>query len=394
MWERLISTNAEGANIPITSQAKGPHDIYTLENKRNFSFYRRSKPSEIKVNLSGSMTERAINFPCYGDIMLPAQSREFSVLPVLTKKDYLVGYIELFLAQVCIGINVITGKLLTGFFPVFLLLAIRFTIGLCGMLVIMHVQRISIMMIYNRFMLLANKSKFLLFVQAICGGFLFNVFMLYGMKTISATSAGIISSIIPIMIFIISAVFLNEKINFQKIISIVIVVMGFIILNTGRRFDETERACVGNFLVLLAVIPEALFTILSKSINKKISSIEAVTFINLFNFILFLPFALINLTHFHLTHLNANLCSQLLLYGLSGGILFFFFWYRGLTKINANTAALFTGIMPLSTTLLAFIFLNETISINQIIGMLLVTAAIFIGCEKPHAESKKMQHIK
>jgi len=300
----------------------------------------------------------------------------------LTKKDYAIGYTELTLAQCCVGINVISGKFLIGFFPIFLLLAIRFAIGFTGMLAIARAKSIQLSIIYHNFMSLSHKDKLLLIFQAACGGFLFNVLILYGMKTTSATNAGIISSITPIMIFILAAVFLHEKINLQKGFAIVIVMAGLLILNIGKTTGSMEGALLGNFLVLLAVIPEALFTILSKSVGKKITEMEAVILVNLFNLILFIPFAVYAMTDFHPKDINSSVYGQLLIYGISGGMMFFLLWYRGLTKINANTAALFTGVMPVSTTILAFIFLNEPISNNEIIGMLLVISAIFVGCKK------------
>jgi drug/metabolite transporter (DMT)-like permease len=309
----------------------------------------------------------------------------------LTKKDYAIGYIELTLAQCCVGINVISGKFLIGFFPIFLLLAIRFAIGFAGMLAIARLKGIKYFNIYYNFMSLTSRDKLLLIFQAACGGFLFNVLILYGMKTTSATSAGIISSITPIMIFILAAVLLREKINLQKILAIIIVMVGLIILNTGMASDSMEGALLGNCLVLLAVIPEALFTILSKSVGKKITEMEAVILINLFNLILFIPFAALSIIDFHATNISSSVYGQLLIYGISGGIMFFLLWYRGLTKINANTAALFTGVMPISTTILAFIFLNEPINNSEIIGMLLVIAAIFVGCKKHPFFNHKMR---
>lgn len=300
----------------------------------------------------------------------------------LTKKNYAIGYAELTLAQCCVGINVISGKFLIGFFPIFLLLAIRFAIGFAGMLAIARLKGIKYSDTYHNFMRLASRDKLLLIFQAACGGFLFNVLILYGMKTTSATSARIISSITPIMIFILAAVLLREKINLQKGLAIVIVMLGLIILNTGMAADSMEGALLGNCLVLLAVIPEALFTILSKSVGKKITEMEAVILVNLFNLILFMPFAVMSAIDFHPTNMSCGAYGQLLIYGISGGIMFFLLWYRGLTKINANTAALFTGVMPISTTILAFIFLNEPINNSEIIGMLLVIAAIFVGCKK------------
>jgi drug/metabolite transporter (DMT)-like permease len=300
----------------------------------------------------------------------------------MIKKEDAIGYTELTLAQCCVGINVISGKFLIGFFPIFLLLAIRFAIGFSGMLAIARMKKIRYFSIYHHFMSLTLKDKLLLLFQGACGGFLFNVLILYGMKTTSATSAGIISSITPIMIFILAAVFLNEKINLQKIGAIVIVMVGLFILNIGKTSDTMNETLFGNFLVLLAVIPEALFTILSKSVGKKISEMEAVIVVNLFNLILFIPFAMMSMTNFHPSSINVRVYGQLFIYGISGGILFFLLWYKGLTKINANTAALFTGVMPVSTTVLAFIFLNEPISHSEIIGMFLVIIAIFVGCKK------------
>ncbi|HVE44073.1 MAG TPA: DMT family transporter [Gammaproteobacteria bacterium] len=311
----------------------------------------------------------------------------------LTKKDYAIGYTELTLAQCCVGINVICGKFLIGFFPIFLLLTIRFAIGFLGMLAIARLKGIKFLSTYHHFVSLSMKDKLLLIFQAACGGFLFNVFILYGMKTTSATSAGIISSITPIMIFILAAVLLHEKITLQKSVSIVMVVVGLVILNMGMASDAMQGAFLGNCLVLLAVVPEALFTILSKSVGKKITEMEAVILVNLFNLILFIPFAAMSFSDFHPVDIARNAYGLLLIYGLSGGIMFFLLWYRGLTKIKANTAALFTGVMPVSTTILAFIFLQEPVHLSEIIGMLLVIAAIFVGCRKQPLLKSRIKEI-
>lgn len=291
-----------------------------------------------------------------------------------------LGYLELTLAQCFVGVNVISGKTLISYFPIFLLLAIRFAIGLIAMLGVACLSNIPLSRVYLSFMSLTQTDKLLLICQALCGGFLFNILILYGMKTTSATSAGIISSITPIMIFILSTMILREKINFQKIVAIVVVMFGLIILNFGKDSESMNDAILGNLLVLLAVIPEALFTILSKSVGKKIAETEAVILVNFFNLIIFIPFAMYNLSSFHMSDISLNRYGQLLIYGISGGVMFFLLWYRGLTKINANTAALFTGVMPVSTTILAFLFLNEVIQLSDIIGMLFVIVAIFIGC--------------
>jgi len=291
-----------------------------------------------------------------------------------------IGYLELTIAQCFVGLNVICGKLLITYFPIFLLLASRFAIGFAGMVGMAAMKNLSLRKVYQHFMALSLKDKVLLIFQAACGGFLFNVFILYGMKSTSATAAGIITSITPIMIFILSALFLREKINFQKGLAICIVMLGLMVLNLGKDTRLDSGALLGNFLVFLAVIPEALFTILSKSVGKKISETEAVILVNFFNFLMFLPFAIWDLGSISWHEIQGTQYGQVLIYGISGGILFFLLWYRGLTKISANIAALFTGVMPISTSILAFVFLKEPMQFSDLLGMTLVILAIFIGC--------------
>jgi len=230
-------------------------------------------------------------------------------------------------------------------------------------------------------MALSRNDKWLLIFQAACGCFFFNVFILYGMRTTSATSAGIISSITPIMTFILAAIFLRERISMEKWIAIFIVMIGLMVLSTGDASDEVvSNALFGNFLVFMAVIPEALFTILSKSISGKLSQVEAVILVNAFNLMLFIPLAIWDINSFDVSKASPEVYGVLLLYGISGGVLFFLLWYRGLSKVAANTAALFTGVMPVSTTILAFLFLKESIQATDIIGMVLVIVAIAVGC--------------
>jgi len=305
-----------------------------------------------------------------------------SIKKILLKHQLEIGYLELTVAQCFVGVNVISGKLLIHYFPIFLLLMMRFAIGWVGMVGIAYFNKLSLQRVYRNFLFLSSKDKWLLIFQAACGGFLFNVFILYGMKTTSATAAGIISSITPIMIFGLSAIFLNEKINLQKWLAIMVVILGLLVLNLGKTSGTMSNALLGNFLVFLAVIPEALFTILSKSVGKKISAMEAVILVNFFNLILFMPFAIFSLRSFNFQAIHAKLWGQVLIYGISGGIMFFLLWYRGLTKISANIAALFTGIMPVSTAILAFLFLGEAIHWSDLMGMTLVIIAILIGCNK------------
>lgn len=297
----------------------------------------------------------------------------------LLKKYFANCYLGLALAQCSVGLNITVGKLLIGSFPVFFLLAIRFTIGFVGMLIIAYMQKLTIKNIVKDFMLLTNKDKLLLFMQAMCGGFLFNMLILYGMKGTSAISAGIITSFTPVAIFILSALLLRDKINSRKVFSIFMVFLGLVILNFNTELFGFNKILWGDLLVLLAVIPEAFFTIFSKFLDNKLKDSVAVVLINLFNLIIFVPFALFDTKVWYFSDTSISTYAQLFIYGISGGILFFLLWYRNLLKVSADTAALFTAFMPMSTALLAVFFLNEPMHMTEVLGIFLTVSAIFMG---------------
>lgn len=299
----------------------------------------------------------------------------------MLKKSYL-GYFELSLAQSCIGINIILGKILTPEIPIFSLLLLRFTLGffLVGSYQILKNPDL----IHHELKALLFKDWLNIFAQALCGGFLFNVLILYGLEHVTATATGIINSAVPALVMIFSLLILREKLTLRMGIAIALCVFGIAILGLGKAIpdDSNQNELLGIMLVLSAIIPEALYTILAKLLKKAPSPLTTTLLINFFNMILFIPLA-ITAGWEQNSDITAWIMFQIFLYGLSGGVLFFLCWSRGLMHVSANTAALFTGIMPISTCILAYFSLHEIPGWEDFIGMSFVIVSIIVGTQKP-----------
>jgi drug/metabolite transporter (DMT)-like permease len=227
---------------------------------------------------------------------------------------------------------------------------------------------------------LSSKDWLIIFIQALCGGFLFNVLILYGLQHTSATVTGIINSAVPALVAVFSFIILREKLTLRIGIAILLCIVGIAVLGLGKATptDSNQTELLGILLVLAAIVPEALFTVLAKLLKKPLSPLTTTLLINFFNMILFIPFT-INAEWAQVKDASMLTISQILLYSLTGGILFFVFWYRGLARISANTAALFMGIMPISTCILAYFMLNEILGWDDLTGMVLVIISIIIG---------------
>lgn len=275
-----------------------------------------------------------------------------------------------------LGSTLVMGKVLIIIFPVFILLAIRFLIGFICFASVYLINNNKM----NNVKQLSGKDWTLLFLQSFFGAFLFNLFTLLGMKLTSVTSAAIIMSTIPVFIMGLSFLILKEFISKTKWIALIISVLGLILVTVDVGSINTNAGTMtGNFIILLAVISGAFFPICVKLLGDKASPLFMSLTFNFFGLILFAPVALyfISDVPFHLVSLNSWLL--VVVYSILANVAYLFLWNRGLAVIPASVASLFTAVMPISATLLAYLFLGETLTSLQAAGMGCILLAITLG---------------
>ena len=208
---------------------------------------------------------------------------------MINKHSY-TGIFQLTLAQCTIGVNLVVTKYLISVFPIWLLLGLRFFISAIISIVIIQFSKEKIYQ-NRQGKNFVTSDWVVLFSQALCAGFLFNVLITGGLAYTSATAAGIISSTIPVAIIILSCVFLREKITATNVVAILIITLGLVVLSLGKGgIEHNKNSLLGDLFVLLAVIPEALFTIIAKWYGDTVKPLVMMVIVNLFNALLFLPF--------------------------------------------------------------------------------------------------------
>ncbi len=302
-------------------------------------------------------------------------------------RSYFVGVFEMTFANFFVGMNIILNKFLVGKAPLLFLLELRY---LFGVLILLGAS----FFIKNKFSFYLNKERFtnndwLIYISmALSGGVFFNFIYMYGMDKTSATSVGIIGSSIPTIIAIFSFIFLKQPLKRVHLFSIVLVFAGVFILNmSGLPLQsmnkspgiDSETMFIGNLIVFFAMIPEALFTIFAKMIKIRVCPVISGLLINLINAIVCLPFALYSLNEVNILELDPTIWLFSFCVGLFSGALFYVFYNKGISKIDSNTAALMTGVIPISAAFLAIVFLNEPFHMNTILGIFCVLTSIYIG---------------
>lgn len=282
----------------------------------------------------------------------------------------LKAYISMALAMAIVGSSVVVGKLMVETIPVFLSSGIRFLIAAAVLIVLLIVFE-------KGFPELTKKDVFVLVMQSFTGVFLFSVCMLYGVKLTTGMESGIITSTTPIAVGILAFFLLKEPIEKRMAIGIVLAVMGVMTINLfGADAAGSQHALLGNLLIAVAVIGEAMFTLLAKLLSPHISALAIATFVSLFGFVFFLPFAVIEALSFDFTKPGFLDWSYVLYYALIVTVLAFYLWYSGVTKVSAGVSGIFTSVLPVSAVILSGLILKEQFTVIHLIGITLVIAGI------------------
>ncbi|MDP5275368.1 DMT family transporter [Chengkuizengella axinellae] len=283
----------------------------------------------------------------------------------------LMPYIYLTSAMFIVGSSIVIGKLMVQSIPVFLASGIRFGLA-------------SVLLFFLLFILeggipkLTKKQYLVLFLQSFTGVFLFSVCLLYGVQYTTALDSGVITSATPMVIALFSYMILKEKITRNILMGILFAVCGILAINLGSGESSANGyfPIWGNLLILVAVTGEAIFTILGKLLSNKLSPVAISTFVSFFGFLLFLPFSIYEAMKFDFIQPTMKDWFYVIYFAIIVTVLAFFLWYNGVSNVSGNVAGVFTAVLPLSTLLCSYLFLDEKLTLGHVMGMLLVIIGI------------------
>jgi drug/metabolite transporter (DMT)-like permease len=259
----------------------------------------------------------------------------------------IAAYINLTLAMMISGSAVVVSKMMTSSLPTFLATELGIMIG---MLILLPMT----LFIKKESFHIGFKTHVILFAQAFCGVFLYRICTYIGLHYTSAATSGLITSASPLLVLLFAFFILREKINRFQVIAIICSVSGLVILNLYTYISAAEKheSMFGNLLILAAVICEALFSILSKVKSKPVSALCRTTVIVCYAFLLLLPFSIHDALRYDFHKMNLQTILCITYYGVFVTFLSYIFWFRGIAKVPAGNAAVFTSVVPITSILL------------------------------------------
>lgn len=222
-------------------------------------------------------------------------------------------------------------------------------------------------------------------LMAITGVAAFNTLVYIGVHYTTSINASLMNSTTPIMIYILSFIFLKERLNWQQILGTAISMIGVVFILTAGSVEQllAMHFNKGDLIVLVAILCWAIYSIVVKRNAGKLPGDTTFFATIVLGFILLAPFAGYELIITN-TSINWSISTFLaILYvGTFASIIAFLSWNKGVVAIGANRASIFLNFIPLFATIFAIIFLDETPVITQIIGGIAIIIGVLIANKK------------
>ena len=231
---------------------------------------------------------------------------------------------------------------------------------------------------------MTRRTRGLVFLESFLGNFMFSICMLFGVSLTSAVSAGVIMAAIPAVVALISWIFLRERISGRVMLAIACAALGIGLLALSPAHAAAPQAAtgpgasmpwLGNTLVFFAVLCEASYAVIGKSLTGKLGPRRISSLINLWGFVLSTPFGIWYALQFDFGSVRPSMWGFLVLYALAASIWTVWLWMTGLRSVPASQAGVFTVMLPVSAALVGVLVLGEKLSAMQ----LLAFAAALLG---------------
>lgn len=231
----------------------------------------------------------------------------------------------------------------------------------------------------KNFMKIKKQDRKLFLMLALFEPFFYFIGESFGLTYVSATVCSVLISTIPVFATIGAWLIFKERlklINYAGIILSFIGVLVFI-LNSDGRLNFNIR---GLGFLMLAVFTAVGYNLTLSRLVGTYSPVYIVGVQNLIGAILFLPlFVILDFHNFFSTPFTFNMFKPIIELAVFASCGAFILFAYSVQKMGITKANVFSNCIPVFTAIFSFFILGEKLTIQNIIGMAIVIAGLFMS---------------
>lgn len=229
-----------------------------------------------------------------------------------------------------------------------------------------------------------ERKDFPRIIAAAFFGVAFNMLTFFkGLSLTSPISAAVLMVSTPIIVLILSAIIMKERMLKRKVFGIVLGLVGtaFLILY-GKSVGNASNANLGNLLVFANAVSYGFYLIVVKKLMDKYSAFTFVKWIYLFGFIIVLPFGYNELQSVEFNAIPVDIAWKIVFIVVISTFLTYLLNLLSMKELKPTTVAVFIYLQPVFATIFAIGLGKDELNLVKVGAAILIFSGVFLVTQK------------
>ncbi len=223
----------------------------------------------------------------------------------------------------------------------------------------------------------------LLGLLALCEPCLYFLFESYALTYTSASEAGMVTALQPLLVAVAAFYLLKEQINSRTIVGCLLAVIGVIWLTaSGESNEHAANPLLGNLLEFGAIVAATIYCLLARKLSQRYSPIFLTLLQTIAGTVFFLPMVFLQTET-----VNFNVSSEaifaILFLAFGVNILAFTCYNFAFKVMPANQVGSLMNLLPLGTLFFGWLLLGESLQPIQYLAAGLVLVGVIWSQTRP-----------
>jgi drug/metabolite transporter (DMT)-like permease len=213
---------------------------------------------------------------------------------------------------------------------------------------------------------------------------LFGTSLHYGTQTIglqytTASNGSVYTTTGPITILLLSALVLGERITLRKAMGVAVAMAGVVVVMGAEAFRSFEFGNIkGDLLILASIVMWGLFTVFGKRLTDELGALRVTAWVTILGAVTMVPIGWgeARARGFSLVDTSGEAWVAIVFLGVACSFFATLLYFVALGLSESQKVGVYLYTIPPMTAVMAALYLGEVITVNLVIGAILVIAGV------------------
>jgi drug/metabolite transporter (DMT)-like permease len=252
----------------------------------------------------------------------------------------------------------------------FIIVYLRVCIASIFLILFIYIKGVKFQFTFNNF--------FNLFIMSILNNIFPFLLITFGQQSTSGGLASILNANTSFVAIILASLFLPlERLSLNRVLGVSIGILGVVIAIGYQNIFQLKNDDLGKYLIIIATISYGFAGVWGKLRLNNLSPIIAATGMLTISTIILTPYAITN----HLVEiysLNFYIFKYAFIFAIICSVFAYFLYFKILESAGAGNLLICTIIIPPSSIFLNAFFLDQNITTNEYLGLIIIILGLII----------------